>query len=77
MYFKMDFGETTQLAYESSFIFKKMLKMGKTWISSMVAMVTRIKYLETSRSSYIVITPNFLFYDFKDHVLTHQISLNN
>ena len=77
MYSKMDFGETTQLAYESSFIFKRMFKMGKTWISSMIAIVTRLKYLETSPSSYIVITPNVLFHDFKDHVLTHQISLNN
>ena len=33
--------------------------MDKTWISCVVAMVTRIKYFETSPSSYIVMTPNF------------------
>ena len=40
---------------------KKKLNIGKTWISCMVAMVTRIKYFETPTLSYIEVTPYFYF----------------
>ena len=57
----MNFDETTQWAYESLIVFKQMLNIGKTWISCMVAMITRIKYFATSPLSYTVMTPYFYF----------------